>query len=109
MDLRESINYQTNVALNFTKYLFSKEGHDKNLVFSPLSLHVVLSIIAAGSEGPTLDQFRSKSTVQLNSFASQLVSVVLSFELPSYERRIYSVCTKTDIFRFDEDKFFPFI
>ncbi|KAK7283319.1 hypothetical protein RIF29_12755 [Crotalaria pallida] len=82
MDLRESISTQTDVALNFTKHLFSKEAHDKNLVFSPLSLHVVLSIIAAGSEGPTLDQLlsflRSKSTDHLNSFASQLVAVVLS-------------------------------
>ncbi|KAE9586784.1 hypothetical protein Lal_00004551 [Lupinus albus] len=82
MDLRESIINQNDVALNLTKHLFSKEGKDTNLVFSPLSIHVVLSIIASGSKGPTLDQIlsflRSNSTDHLNSFSSQLVSVVLS-------------------------------
>lgn len=87
MDLRESISNHTDVALSITKHLFSKEASDKNLVFSPLSLHVVLSIIAAGSKGPTLDQLltflRSKSTDHINSFASQLVTVVLSDGAPA--------------------------
>ncbi|KAJ1386406.1 Serpin domain [Sesbania bispinosa] len=87
MDLRESISNQTDVALTIAKHLSSKESQEKNHVFSPLSLHVVLSIIAAGSEGPTLDQLlsflRSKSTDHLNSFASQLVSVVLSDASPA--------------------------
>ncbi|XP_057427785.1 serpin-ZX-like [Lotus japonicus] len=82
MDLRESIETQTDVSLTIAKLLFSKHSKDKNAVFSPLSLHVVLSILAAGSEGPTLHQLltflRSNSTDHLNSFASQLVSVVLS-------------------------------
>ena len=87
MDLRESISNQTDVALSISKLLLSKEARDKNLVYSPLSLHVVLSIIAAGSKGPTLDQLlsflRSKSTDHLNSFASQLVAVVLSDAAPA--------------------------
>ncbi|WVZ21589.1 hypothetical protein V8G54_008911 [Vigna mungo] len=87
MDLRESISNQTDVALSMTKLLVSKEARDKNFVYSPLSLHVVLSIIAAGSKGPTLDQLlsflRSKSTDHLNSFASQLVTVVLSDAYPA--------------------------
>ncbi|KAK7410012.1 hypothetical protein VNO78_00474 [Psophocarpus tetragonolobus] len=87
MDLLDSISNQTDVALSLTKHLLSKEAADKNLVFSPLSLHVVLSIIAAGSKGPTLDQLlsflRSKSTDHLNSFASQLVAVVLSDAAPA--------------------------
>ncbi|KAK7283321.1 hypothetical protein RIF29_12757 [Crotalaria pallida] len=86
MELRESISNQTDVALNIAKHLFSKETQD-NLVFSPLSLHVVLSIIAAGSEGPTLDQLlsflRSKSTGHLNSLASHLVAVILSDGSPT--------------------------
>ncbi|RZC05637.1 serpin-ZX-like [Glycine soja] len=87
MDLRESISNQTDVALSISKLLLSKEARDKNLVYSPLSLHVVLSIIAAGSKGPTLDQLlsflRSKSTDHLNSFASQLFAVVLSDASPA--------------------------
>lgn len=92
MDLRESISNHTDVALSITKHLFSKEPSDKNLVFSPLSLHVVLSIIAAGSKGPTLDELltflRFKSTDHLNYFASQLVVVVLSDGAPGGGPRI---------------------
>jgi len=87
MDLRESISNQTDVALSMTKLLLSNEARDKNFVYSPLSLHVVLSIIAAGSKGPTHDQLlsflRSKSSDHLNSFASQLVAVVLSDASPA--------------------------
>ncbi|AES75556.1 serpin-like protein [Medicago truncatula] len=54
---------------------------DNNIVFSPLSLQVVLSIIAFGSEGPTQQQLfkflQSKSIDHLNYFASQLISVIL--------------------------------
>lgn len=87
MDLRESISNQTDVALGITKQLLLTEGKDSNLVFSPLSIHVVLSLIAAGSKGPTLDQLlsflNSKSNDQLNSLASQLVAVVFADGSPS--------------------------
>nr|AFK48421.1 unknown [Medicago truncatula] len=86
MDLRESIANQTNVSLSVAKHLFSKES-DNNIVFSPLSLQVVLSIIASGSEGPTQQQLfnflQPKSTDHLNYFASQLVSVILSDASPA--------------------------
>lgn len=86
MDLRESIANQTNVSLSVAKHLFSKES-DNNIVFSPLSLQVVLSIIASGSEGPTQQELfnflQSKSTDHLNYFASQLVSVILSDAAPA--------------------------
>ncbi|AES68894.2 serpin-ZX [Medicago truncatula] len=86
MALHESITNQTNVSLRIAKHLFLKEL-DKNIVFSPLSLQVVLSIIAAGSEGPTqqqlLDFLLSKSTDHLNDLASQLVSVVLFDAAPT--------------------------
>ncbi|KAH7523995.1 serpin-ZX [Ziziphus jujuba] len=87
MDLRESIRNQNDVSLSITKSLLLTEGKDSNLVYSPLSLHVVLSLIAAGSSGPTLDQLlsflKSKSSDQLNSFASELVGIVFTDGSPS--------------------------
>ena len=82
MDLRESIINQNNIARRLTKQLVQTEGKQSNLVYSPLSIHVVLSLIAAGSKGPTQEQLlsflESKSTDHLNSFASQLSSVIFS-------------------------------
>ncbi|KAG6674803.1 hypothetical protein I3842_15G063800 [Carya illinoinensis] len=84
MDLRASIINQTDVALGITKQLLLGEGKDLNLVFSPLSIHVVLSMsmIADGSKGPTLDQLLSflnfDNGVRLKSFVSELVAVVLA-------------------------------
>ncbi|KAG2663809.1 hypothetical protein I3760_16G050100 [Carya illinoinensis] len=83
MDLRQSISDQTDVSLRIAnRLLLSEEGKKSNLVFSPLSIHVVLSLIAAGSKGPTLDQLlsflKSKSSDQLSSFDSEIVSVVFT-------------------------------
>ncbi|XP_062099209.1 serpin-ZX [Humulus lupulus] len=82
MDVRETVSNQTDVALSLTKHLLQTHGKDSNVVFSPSSIHVVLSLIAAGSKGSTLDQLLSflkfKSSDHLNSFASELVAVVLS-------------------------------
>ncbi|XP_057444707.1 serpin-ZX-like, partial [Lotus japonicus] len=80
VDVAESIESQTDVALSIAKRLFLKNSNnDKNIVFSPLSLHVLLSIIAAGSDGATLDELLSflgsDSTDHLNSSASKLISV----------------------------------
>ncbi|KAM1324213.1 hypothetical protein PS2_045001 [Malus domestica] len=51
MDLRESIINQNDFALRLTKQLLQTEGKQSNLVYSPLSIHVLLSLIAAGSKG----------------------------------------------------------
>ncbi|MCI06710.1 serpin-ZX, partial [Trifolium medium] len=69
--------------MTMANHLFSKqEYHENNMVFSPLSLYTVLSLIAAGSEGPTQQQLlsflSSKSIDQLKSLSSQLVSFVLA-------------------------------
>ncbi|KAL9446118.1 hypothetical protein AB3S75_013901 [Citrus x aurantiifolia] len=87
MDVRESISNQTDVALSLTKHVALTEAKDSNLVFSPSSIHVLLSLISAGSNGPTLDQLlsflKSKSNDQLNTFASELVAVVFADGSPS--------------------------
>ncbi|KAK2440428.1 hypothetical protein P8452_19529 [Trifolium repens] len=81
MALNESIINQTKVSLSIIKHLFLKES-TKNIVFSPLSLQVVLSLIAAGSDGLTKQQLlnflRSNSTDDLSAFASHLVSTLLN-------------------------------
>ncbi|KAM1736308.1 hypothetical protein ACFX11_014773 [Malus domestica] len=87
MDMRENIINQNNFTLGLTKQLLQTEGKQSNLVYSPLSIHVLLSLIAAGSKGPTQDQLlsflKSNSTDHLNSFAAELVSVIFSDGSPS--------------------------
>ncbi|KAK9145439.1 hypothetical protein Sjap_005342 [Stephania japonica] len=82
MNNKELITHQTHLSLQLTKRLLSKEAKKSNLVYSPLSINVVLSLIAAGSSGQTLDQLHSflgsKSNNHLNTFASELVSFVLA-------------------------------
>ncbi|CAI9757930.1 unnamed protein product [Fraxinus pennsylvanica] len=82
MDLRESIKNQTQASLKLAQHLVSTEAKDKNLVFSPLSIHVVLGLIAAGSKDETLNQLlnflKSKSTDELNSLSSQLVTLIFA-------------------------------
>ncbi|KAF3623145.1 Serpin-ZX [Capsicum annuum] len=83
MELQESISNQTDISLTLSKHVFSNEvnkGDNANMVFSPLSIHVVLGLIASGSNGTTRDQLlsflKSKSVDEINSLASQLVDVV---------------------------------
>ncbi|KAL5705081.1 NADH:ubiquinone reductase (H(+)-translocating) [Ranunculus cassubicifolius] len=82
MDLGEAIKNQAGFSLELTKHVMSKVAKDCNLVYSPLSIHVLLSLIAAGSKGETLDQLlsflRSKSNEDLNLFSTELVSLVLA-------------------------------
>jgi serpin B len=83
---RESMITRTNVSLKIAQHLFSKQSNN-NIVFSPLSIQVILSIIAAGSEGTTqqqlLDFLSFKSIDQLNSITSRIVSVILKDAAPS--------------------------
>ncbi|KAF5806509.1 putative Serpin family protein [Helianthus annuus] len=74
--LKQSVSNQTDVSTTLATHLLSKK-HDKNVVFSPLSIHVALSVLAAGSKGQTLDQLlaflKTNTTDNLNSLYSQLV------------------------------------
>lgn len=86
--VRNSIDNQTNVALEITKQLLlTEEVKDKNMVFSPLSIHVVLSMIAAGAKGYNQDEMlnflKSKSIYELNSLASNVVPLVFADGSPS--------------------------
>ncbi|KEH35800.1 serpin-like protein [Medicago truncatula] len=76
------------VSMTMANHLLSKqELKEKNVVFSPLLIHSVLIIIAAGSEGTThqklLDFLGSKSIDHLNSFASHLLSAILNDPSPA--------------------------
>ncbi|KAL6177751.1 hypothetical protein ACLB2K_049273 [Fragaria x ananassa] len=88
-DLIESFRNQSDVALRITKELLLTKGKDKNMVYSPLSIHVVLSLIAAGSTKghPLHDEMlkflKSRSIEQLNELASNLVPLVFADGTPS--------------------------
>ncbi|KAJ4816482.1 Serpin-ZX [Rhynchospora pubera] len=57
MDMREAIAAQTSFSLRLSSHLLSLNGSAGfNLAFSPLSLHSVLSLLTAGSSGPTHQQ-----------------------------------------------------
>ncbi|KAD4385517.1 hypothetical protein E3N88_25685 [Mikania micrantha] len=82
MGLRRSIRKQTQVSIRLATHLLSEESPNSNIVFSPLSIHVVLSLMAAGSEGKTLDQLlgflKAKTTDDLNALSSRLVSLIFA-------------------------------
>ncbi|KAL9441019.1 hypothetical protein AB3S75_019651 [Citrus x aurantiifolia] len=92
MDVRESISNQTDVGLSLTKHVALTEAKDSNLFLSPSSTRELLSLITAGSKGPTLDQLlyflKSKSDDQLNTFAAELVAVVFADGSPSGGSRL---------------------
>jgi serpin B len=86
--LHKSSTNQTNVSITMAEHLFSENSNNnnQNIVFSPLSLQVILSIIAAGSEGPTQQQLlnflRFRSIHDLTSFFSKLVPFMLKDAAP---------------------------
>ena len=61
------------------QFLFKEAQKDSNFVASPSSLHVMLSLVAAGSKGPTLEQLliflRSTSVNDLILLTSQIIRV----------------------------------
>ncbi|KAL7155090.1 hypothetical protein ABFS83_03G054700 [Erythranthe nasuta] len=79
---RESILKQTDISFSLAKQLISTDNKDKNVIFSPLSIHILLGMIAAGSKGPTREQmlgfFKSSSIEELNSLFAQHVTKVFA-------------------------------
>ncbi|XP_074279273.1 serpin-ZX-like [Silene latifolia] len=82
MDLRQLITDQTHVSLKIAHHVASAESTPKNSVSSPLSLHVILGLIAAGSSGSTRDEIlsvlKSNSIDDLNKRFSEIVPVVFA-------------------------------
>ncbi|MFS7938859.1 putative Serpin family protein [Helianthus anomalus] len=85
MDLKQSVSTQTHVSTALATHLLSNK-HDKNVVFSPLSIHVALSVLATGSKGQTLDQLlaflKTNTTDNLNSLYSQLMPLIFTDARP---------------------------
>ncbi|MFS7938109.1 putative Serpin family protein [Helianthus anomalus] len=84
--LVQSISNQTHVSTTLATHLFSNK-HDSNVVFSPLSIQNLLSLLAAGSKDQTLDQLlaflKADTTDDLKSLYSQLVSSILADGSPT--------------------------
>ncbi|XP_031108839.1 serpin-ZX-like [Ipomoea triloba] len=74
----KSITNQVDLSLKLAKHVFFTQAEgDSNLVFSPLSINVILSLIAVGSNSPTRDELlaflKTDSIDDLNTFYSQIV------------------------------------
>ncbi|KAM0884001.1 hypothetical protein ACQ4PT_031243 [Festuca glaucescens] len=87
-DIRLSIEHQTRFALRLASAISSRsgsKGSSGNTAFSPLSLHVALSLVAAGAGGATRDQLASTlgaagpgQAEGLHALSEQVVQVVLA-------------------------------
>ncbi|KAL8058866.1 hypothetical protein ABFX02_03G049200 [Erythranthe guttata] len=77
-EVRDHIPNQNDVSLSLASHVIATHARDKNLVLSPLSINVVLGMIASGSSGPTRDQMlgflKSESVEELNSLSAKLVA-----------------------------------
>ncbi|XP_035846045.1 serpin-ZX-like isoform X2 [Helianthus annuus] len=84
--LVQSISNQSHVSTTLATHLLSNK-HDSNVVFSPLSIQTLLSLLAAGSKDQTLDQLltflKADTTDNLKSLYSQLVSSILADGSPT--------------------------
>ncbi|XP_023547020.1 serpin-ZX-like isoform X3 [Cucurbita pepo subsp. pepo] len=83
MDIKEAIRNHGDVAMAITKRILQHdEAKASNVVISPLSIYVLLSLVAAGSKGPPLDQLlsflKSNSIHNLNAFASHIIDKVFA-------------------------------
>ncbi|CAH8300040.1 unnamed protein product [Eruca vesicaria subsp. sativa] len=83
MHLRDSVEKQNEYVLNFAKHVIATtDAKTSNLVFSPASINVVLSFLAAKSGGSTADHILSllqaSSTSDLDTVSSMIVTGILA-------------------------------
>lgn len=77
MELGKSIENQNDVVVRLTKHVISTIANGSNLVFSPTSINVLLSLIAAGSSCVTKEKILSflmlPSTDHLNIVLAKII------------------------------------
>ncbi|KAF8108943.1 hypothetical protein N665_0104s0253 [Sinapis alba] len=83
MNLRKSVGKQNELALSVAKHVIATTAaKTSNLVFSPASINVVLSFLAAKSGGSTADHILSllqaSSINELNTVSSKIVTNVIA-------------------------------
>ncbi|KAM0906680.1 hypothetical protein ACQ4PT_016640 [Festuca glaucescens] len=86
-DMKRSIAHQTSFALRLASHISSPSNADGNAALSPLSLHVVLSFLAAGAGGDTREQLAAilgaagaGEAEILHALAEHVVQLVLADE-----------------------------
>ncbi|XP_074279272.1 serpin-ZX-like [Silene latifolia] len=78
MDFRQLITNQTYVSLKIAHHVATSESPPKNSILSPLSLHVILGLIAAGSSGSTRNEILLVLGPNSNKLSSGLVPHVFA-------------------------------
>ncbi|KAK1371973.1 Serpin-ZX [Heracleum sosnowskyi] len=73
------------VSLTLANHVLLNHGQNSNVVFSPISIETVLSMVAAGSSGATLDQFLSFLKARdLSNLKSRYSSGIRVFDKSSF-------------------------
>ncbi|KAL6514152.1 hypothetical protein OROHE_019139 [Orobanche hederae] len=79
---RKSLENQADVSLNLAKYILLNNGKDLNAVFSPISIQVILGMLAGGSSGQTLEQLlfflKATSIDEIHYIYSHIVHLVFA-------------------------------
>ncbi|EFH57046.1 hypothetical protein ARALYDRAFT_901390 [Arabidopsis lyrata subsp. lyrata] len=92
MNFKESIENQNDGVFALAKHVIATAGKDSNVVFSPASINVSLSFIAANSfdtiKDQILDFLHASSTDELNGVASQILSVILTGKKRNFKESI---------------------